>query len=151
MWSLYAGRGDHHLSTYLFPYALLFLLKKTLCGGVWVGQLIKHLTLDLNSGFDFRIVSSSPSFGSMLDMKSTYIQCGIAFLLIKITMYMKVETCSVLYTSHNNYLVFLLLSLKRKMMNKIERWNFFLKLPLFKILDIIICHICLTFLFVRTP
>ena len=36
-------------------------------GGTWVAQSVKHLTLDLSSGLDLRVVSSSP----MLGMKPT--------------------------------------------------------------------------------
>ena len=31
--------------------------------GAWVAQSIKHLTLDLSSGLDLRVVSSSPTLG----------------------------------------------------------------------------------------
>ena len=31
--------------------------------GTWVAQSVKHLTLDLSSGLDFRIMSSSPTLG----------------------------------------------------------------------------------------
>ena len=39
--------------------------------GVWVAQLIKHLTLDLSSGFDLRVMSLSPVLGSTLGMEPT--------------------------------------------------------------------------------
>ena len=35
-------------------------------------QLVKHPTLDLGSGLDLRVVSSSPVLGSMLGMKPTF-------------------------------------------------------------------------------
>ena len=39
--------------------------------GAWVAQLVKHLTLDLSSGLDLRVVSSSPVLGYALSMKPT--------------------------------------------------------------------------------
>jgi len=36
-----------------------------------VAQLVEHLTLDLSSGLDLRIVSSSPALGSMLGLEPT--------------------------------------------------------------------------------
>ena len=39
--------------------------------GSWVAQSVKCPTLDLNSGFDIRVVSSSPSLGAMLGAKPT--------------------------------------------------------------------------------
>ena len=32
--------------------------------GVWMGQLVERLTLDLSSGLDLRVMSSSPALGS---------------------------------------------------------------------------------------
>jgi len=37
----------------------------------WVAQTVKCLTLDLSSGLDLRVLSSSPALGSMLGMEST--------------------------------------------------------------------------------
>ena len=39
--------------------------------GTWVAQWVKHLTLDLSSGLDLRVVSSSPMLGSTLGVKPT--------------------------------------------------------------------------------
>jgi len=36
-----------------------------------VVQLVKHPTLDLSSGLDLRVVSSSPALGSTLSMETT--------------------------------------------------------------------------------
>ena len=36
-----------------------------------MAQLGKHLTLDLRSGLDFRVVSSSPMLGPLLGMEPT--------------------------------------------------------------------------------
>ena len=47
------------------------IIKKKRDMGVWVAQLVKHLTLDLSSGLDLRVVSSSPSLGSTLGMEPT--------------------------------------------------------------------------------
>ena len=38
-------------------------------GGAWVAQSGKHLTLDLSSGLDRKVVSSSPASCSALGMK----------------------------------------------------------------------------------
>ena len=35
----------------------------------WVAQSVKHLLLDLSSGLDLRVLSSSPTLGSMLGME----------------------------------------------------------------------------------
>lgn len=37
--------------------------------GTWVVQSVKHLTLDLSSGFDLKVVSSGPTLGSPLGME----------------------------------------------------------------------------------
>jgi len=39
--------------------------------GAWMAQSVKRLTLDLNSGLDVRVVSSSLVLGSTLDMEPT--------------------------------------------------------------------------------
>jgi len=39
-------------------------------GGAKVAQLVKHPTLDLSSGCDLRVVSSSPPLGSTLGVES---------------------------------------------------------------------------------
>jgi len=39
--------------------------------GTWEAQSVKRLTLDLNSGLDLRVVSSSPTLGSTLGMEPT--------------------------------------------------------------------------------
>ena len=36
-----------------------------------MAQLVKHGTLDLSSGLDLRVMNSSPTLGSMLDVKPT--------------------------------------------------------------------------------
>ena len=41
-----------------------------------MAQLVKCLTLDLNSGLDIRVVSYSPVLGSMLDMEPTFKKKG---------------------------------------------------------------------------
>ena len=46
------------------------LMKKEL-RGIWVAQLVQHLTLDLSLGLDLRVMSSSPSLGSTLGVKPT--------------------------------------------------------------------------------
>ena len=38
--------------------------------GAWVSQLVKCPTLDLSSGLDLSVMSSSPTLGSMLDAES---------------------------------------------------------------------------------
>ena len=40
--------------------------------GAWVAQSVKHLTLDLSSGHDLRVVRSSPGLGSVLSMEPAY-------------------------------------------------------------------------------
>ena len=39
--------------------------------GAWVVQSVERLTLDLHSGADLGVVGSSPTWGSVLDMKLT--------------------------------------------------------------------------------
>ena len=39
--------------------------------GSWVTQSVECLALNLSSGLDLRVVSSSPILGSMLDMEPT--------------------------------------------------------------------------------
>jgi len=39
--------------------------------GTWVAQSVKHPTLDLSSGLDLRVMSSSPTLGSMLGVEPT--------------------------------------------------------------------------------
>jgi len=36
-----------------------------------VAQSVEHLTLDLRSGLDLKVLSSSPALGSMLGVRST--------------------------------------------------------------------------------
>ena len=48
----------------------IFLLRE-MKRGAWVAQLIECLTLDLSSGLDLKVVSSSPALGSMLSVKPT--------------------------------------------------------------------------------
>ena len=38
---------------------------------IWLAESVKCLTLDLSSGLDLRVVSSSPILGSALGMKPT--------------------------------------------------------------------------------
>ena len=37
----------------------------------WVARSVRHLTLDLSSGLDLRVMTSSPALGSMLGIKPT--------------------------------------------------------------------------------
>ena len=37
----------------------------------WMAQLVTYLTLDISAGLDLRVVSSSPTLGSMLDVESS--------------------------------------------------------------------------------
>ena len=39
--------------------------------GAWVAQSVKHPTLDLSSGLDLRVMSSSPILSPMLGVEST--------------------------------------------------------------------------------
>ena len=48
-----------------------FLLRNCQLWGTWMGQLAKHLTLDLSSGLDLRVMSSSPTLGSTLGIEPT--------------------------------------------------------------------------------
>ena len=47
------------------------VVKRYKLWSTWVAQSVKHLTLDLNSGLDLMVLSSSPVLGSMLGMKLT--------------------------------------------------------------------------------
>ena len=46
-------------------------IQNVLHGDARVAQLVKHLTLDLSSGLDLRVVSSNPLLGSTLGMECT--------------------------------------------------------------------------------
>ena len=37
--------------------------------GAWVAPSVKHLTLDVSSGLDLRVVSLNPTLGSMFSME----------------------------------------------------------------------------------
>ena len=39
--------------------------------GAWLAQLVKHLSLDLSSGLDLRVMSLSPALGSTLGLEPT--------------------------------------------------------------------------------
>ena len=54
---------------YLFFYIFFCILKMISSRGSWVAQSVKLLTLDLTSGLDLNIMSSSLALGSMLGMK----------------------------------------------------------------------------------
>ena len=41
----------------------------------WVAQSVEPLSLDLSSGLDLRIMSSSPMLASALDMEPTFKNC----------------------------------------------------------------------------
>ena len=45
--------------------------KRELLGDAWVAQLVKHMTLDLSSGLDLKVLSSNPALGSTLGMEPT--------------------------------------------------------------------------------
>lgn len=47
-------------------FFVCLFLKADKMRGIWVAQSVGHLTHDLGSGFDLRIVSSSPMMGFML-------------------------------------------------------------------------------------
>ena len=55
----------------IFFYLTNFNLKVKI-QGTWVAQSVKHLTLDLSSGLDLRVLSSSPTLGSMLGVEPTF-------------------------------------------------------------------------------
>ena len=44
-------------------------IKRVYSRGAWVAQLVKPLTLDLGSGYDLRVLRSSPRWGSGLGME----------------------------------------------------------------------------------
>ena len=46
-------------------------VKSRTCWDAWLAQSDKYLTLDLSSGLDLRVMSSSPALGSMLGMEPT--------------------------------------------------------------------------------
>ena len=46
-------------------------LKIHVLKGAWVAQLVKHPTLDFNSGHDLRVLGLSPVSGSRLSMESS--------------------------------------------------------------------------------
>ena len=47
------------------------ILKIIYSGGTWVAQSVNRATLDLSSGFDLTVVSSSLALGSMPEMVPT--------------------------------------------------------------------------------
>ena len=58
------------ISTTFFFYEVSFVLKRIIWD-VCTVQSVKRLTLDLSSGLDLRVMSSSPMLGSVLGMKPT--------------------------------------------------------------------------------
>ena len=50
---------------------MLDFIKLKTYKGTCVAQLVKHPTLDLSSGLDPRVVSSSPALGSKLGVEPT--------------------------------------------------------------------------------
>ena len=46
-------------------------VKLSVYRGTWLAHSVEHLTLDLSSGLDLRVVSSSPILGSTLGTKPT--------------------------------------------------------------------------------
>ena len=55
------------LQTILDPSIKIFLLVR----GTWLAQSVKPPTLDLSSGLDLRVMSSSPALGSTLGEEPT--------------------------------------------------------------------------------
>ena len=54
------------------PVYLLYKVEvKSQCRGTWGPESVKHPTLDLCSGLDLRVVSSSPALGSTLGVEPT--------------------------------------------------------------------------------
>ena len=51
--------------------SILCAVSKIRNWGTWVAQLVEHLTPDLSSGLDLRVVGSSPILGSALDVEPT--------------------------------------------------------------------------------
>ena len=45
--------------------------KRLICSGTWVAPSVDR-SVDLSSGLDLRVVSSSPALGPMLGMKPTF-------------------------------------------------------------------------------
>ena len=46
-------------------------LQRKVRWGAWVAQAREHLTRDLSSGLNLRVVSLSPTFGSVLSVRPT--------------------------------------------------------------------------------
>ena len=62
--------SKYFLISLVIPSLIHWLFKSMLFRGTWVAQSVKLLSLDLSSGLDFRVVSSSPTSGSMLSGES---------------------------------------------------------------------------------
>lgn len=60
-----------YLYHFTLPLAVQFLKMKTSHPSCLGDQSVKHLTVEFNSGFDLRVVNSSPTLGSMLGTKYT--------------------------------------------------------------------------------
>jgi len=54
----------------LFYWYVKSLLKKRQDGGTQVAQSVEHLTLDISSSHDLRVMGSSPESGSALSKES---------------------------------------------------------------------------------
>ena len=64
----------YYLYLVLFPVRIFrpkAFKNSKLVGGTWVIQSGKHLTLELSSGLDLRVVNASPMMGSALGAKPT--------------------------------------------------------------------------------
>ena len=58
------------LVNFLYSLVCFKIKKKKLLRGTCMAQLVKHLTLDFGSGYDFRVMTLSPASGSMLSGNS---------------------------------------------------------------------------------
>jgi len=68
---LYLGHGWQGWVSFGITHLPVHLRFVYFSRGAWVAQSVKHLTLDLSSGPEHRVVSSSPTLGSTLGMEPT--------------------------------------------------------------------------------
>ena len=53
-------------------YYSVFIWRKQKCRGIWVAQLVEHLTLDFGSGYNLRVLGFSLASGSALSSSDIF-------------------------------------------------------------------------------
>ena len=77
-WKIYKGIPGIELAVVTFLKNFSWIILPRASQGAWVAQSVKHMTLELCSGFDVRVVSSSPS---MLAVEPSFLKIASMYLL----------------------------------------------------------------------